>query len=505
MTLCGIYDTVTKHTIGGQGYSMRLTQTDASFIYMESASGPMHISSVYVLEGQLSFEKLLTRFEKRIHLVPAYRKKLIQVPFSLAHPVWVDDADFDLSNHVIHHQVPPGTSLEAAMDVAIELNEPLMDRNIPLWKMVLIEGVPGKTLLLQMTHHAMIDGASGIELTMVLYDLDPNAGEPVPPNEPWEPEPTPGSQQLITDAVQENISNFATDNPVRLMRRAVANRKKLAKATQVLSRFITQPAITAPFNAGIVGPKRKVRWMKKPFGEIREIRRHLGGTINDLVLVVVSEAVSRYLKEHGENVAGKFLRIMCPVNVRTETQEGSLGNQVSAVFPRLPAEPMDCIQRLNVVVAEMERIKRDEEAQALTILQESMPAVPPVGMLGSQLTGTSMDPTAFLARTPLPIIPSIGGFRMPNVGLNFVCTNVPGVQVPQYMCGHEVTDTVGLLVLSGNVGFSITILSYNKQLFFNFICEPRLLPDVELIVEGAGDVFQELLDAAADKNLKRQG
>ncbi len=484
---------------------MRLTQTDASFVYLESVGGPMHISSVYVLDGELSFAKLMTRFEKRIHLVPAYRKKLQQVPFSLAHPVWIDDADFDLSRHVLRHTLAPGTSLETAMDIAVELNEPLMDRNIPLWKMVMIEGVPGKTLLLQMTHHAMIDGASGIELTMVLYDLDPNAGEPVPPNEPWVPDPAPGYTQLVRDAIRDNIQDLATDNPVQLISRAVSNRKLLGKATEVLSRFLQQPALTAPFNAGIVGPKRKVRWMKKPFGDIREIRKHLGGTINDIVLVVVSEAVSRYLETKGERVRGKFMRIMCPVNVRTESQEGSLGNQVSAIFPRLPAEPMECLQRLNVVVAEMERIKRDKEAQALTVLQESMPAVPPVAMVASQLVGTAMDPTALTARIPSPIVPSVGGFRMPNIGLNFVCTNVPGVQVPQYMCGHEVTDTVGLLVLSGNVGFSVTILSYNKQLFFNFICEPRLLPDLELIVSGAEDVFQELLNTAAVKNKNRQG
>jgi diacylglycerol O-acyltransferase len=483
---------------------MRLSETDASFIYNESVSGPMHISSVYVLEGELPFEKFLTRFEKRIHLVPTYRKKLLQVPFSLGHPVWADDANFDLQNHVIHHQVPQGSSLEEAMDIAVELNEPIMDRDKPLWKMLLIEGVPGKTLLLQMTHHAMIDGASGIALTMVLYDLAQNAGEPVPPNEPWQPEPAPGPAQLMSDAIQDNIRDATENNPISLMSRAVANREKLTKATSILSRFAQQPAITAPFNAGVVGPKRKVRWMKKSFAEIRDIRKQLGGTINDVVLTVVSEAVARYLKAHDERVDGQFMRIMCPVNVRTESQQGALGNQVSAIFPLLPTEPMDCLQRLNVVIAETERIKRDEEAQAMTVLQESMPTLPPLGMIASQLVGTNFDPTAIAARMPLPPVPSIGGYRPPNLGYNFTCTNVPGVQVPQYMCGHEVTDTVGLLVLNGNVGFSITILSYNKKLFFNFICEPRLLPDLELIVQGADDVFQELMSAAQQKNKIRQ-
>ena len=100
----------------------------------------------------------------------------------------------------------------------------------------------------------------------------------------------------------------------------------------------------------------------------------------------------------------------------------------------------------------------------------------------------------------MPIAPNIG-YRPPNLGVNFTCTNVPGIQVPQYMCGHEVTDTIGLLVLMGNIGFSLTIMSYNKQLFFNFICEPRLLPDLDLIKETADEVFEELL-ATARKTTK---
>ena len=138
-------------------------------------------------------------------------------------------------------------------------------------------------------------------------------------------------------------------------------------------------------------------------------------------------------------------------------------------------------------------------------MQESLPYVPPVAMLGTQLVGTPMDPTAAVARMSLPVQPRIAGYRPPNVGINFVCTNVPGVQVPQYMCGLEVIDTIGLLVLTGNVGFSVTILSYNRQLFFSFISESRLLPDLEVIADAADDVFNELLEAAGKAAGARAG
>ncbi len=479
---------------------MRLSPTDASFLYAESHSGPMHISSIYVLEGEIAFETVLQHIEERIHLIPAYRRKIAQVPFNLGHPKWVDDPDFDLSFHVRHHQLPAGASLEDGIDAASRLNEPMMDRNRPLWHFYVISGVEDRTLLLQMTHHAMIDGASGIELTTILYDFDPN-GEPVPEaQEAWQPQQPPGPVALFQEALQENLQNLprlssADLSPAALTEQSDKQRELFRRATDMVSGFVTRPAVTAPFNASIVGPQRKVRFLKRDFGEIREIRRALGGTINDVVLTVVSEGIARYLKEHNEPVGNQYLRIMCPVNVRTEDQQGALGNQVSAIFPMLPAWSMPLKNRLAVICAELERIKAQEEAQALTLASDSASSVWPLALAPTQLVGTPADPTALLARVPWPVPPNMG-WRPPNPGINFVCTNVPGVQVPQYLAGHKVLDTIGLLILTGNIGFSVTILSYNKQLYFNMICEPRLLPDLELVVDSVSESFDELLAEA---------
>lgn len=478
---------------------MRLTQTDASFIYMESASGPMHIAGVYVLDGEVPYENILQWMQARIHLIPVFRRKLAQIPFSVGHPKWIDDDQFNLANHIIHHHLPAGSSVEDGVNEAVTMNEALLDRTIPLWRIVVYTGVPGKTLLLQQTHHALIDGASSIELQMIMYSFEKNPEAPPPPKTAWVPEAAPSASELFTEAVRENIESMTKFSPRAAVSDLPAQWQKVQKATEIMNRFVSQPAITAPFNAGLVGPKRRVAWLKKPFSEIREIRRHLGGTINDVVLAVVSEAVARYIDSHGENVEDQHMRIMCPVNVRTEDQKGALGNQVSGIFPMFPAWPMDTEDRLHAVIAETERIKGAGEAQALTQMQDTMPEFPPTGMMASQLVGTQFDPTAFAARVPMPVVPSFGR-RPPNMGVNFVCTNVPGVQVPQYLCGAELTDQIGLLVLTGNTGFSVTILSYNKQLFFNFICEPRLLPDLETIVNAADEVFLDLLRLAQEKN-----
>jgi diacylglycerol O-acyltransferase len=477
--------------------TQRLTATDAAFLYTESASSPMHISSIYVLEGELSFAEVFKHFEERLPLVPSYHRRVAFVPFNLAHPCWVDDPAFDLAHHLKHFELPANATLEDGIDAAMVLNEPLLDRRRPLWQAVVISGVPDKTLILQMTHHSMIDGVAGVELSTILYDFDRKGSnrEPAAPPEP--PERAPNAMQLMNDALRDNLDPARTTRLLERFRTDGQRRHLMAQAARVIGRFATQPVVTAPFNAGLVGPKRHLRYMKQSFAEFREIRRALGGTINDVVLTVVSEAVARYLAAHDERTENQHLRIMCPVNVRTEEDAGALGNRVSTIFPILPAWPMPVTHRHTAVIAETERIKHDGDAQALAMVQELADPVWPVAMASAQLIGTPFDPTALAARLPRTAVPQTR-WRPPNLGINFVCTNVPGVQVPQYLAGHKVTDTIGVLVLAANVGFSITILSYNGEIFFSFICEPTLLPDLETIVDAAHASFDELLTAARD-------
>jgi diacylglycerol O-acyltransferase / wax synthase len=336
----------------------RLTDSDASFLYMESASGPMHISSVYVLEGELDYQRVFDHFAERIHLVPSYRRRLAQVPLNLAHPTWVDDPDFDLANHVLHHALPSGTSLQEGIDAAVTLNEPMLDRSRPLWRFTVISGVPGKTLILQQTHHAMIDGVSGIELTTILYDFDAKGGNRPPPAPPWHPDPVPGPLERVVRRPARQPRQGAAEQPAEpaLGRRApVAG--WLGRAMRVMSQFVTRPAITAPFNAALVGP-------------------HAPGTVSEEVLRRDPRDPPRPGRHHQRRGAGggergrgalsgasrretesQYLRIMCPVSVRTEDQAGALGNQVSAIFPVLPAWPMNA-------AASQCRVHRDRSDQA---------------------------------------------------------------------------------------------------------------------------------------------
>ena len=474
---------------------MRLTTQDASFLYAETASGPMHGAGILVVEGEVPFEEIYRHIEARLHLIPRYRQRLVFVPFNLAHAKWVDDPDFKLDHHVQRHPLPPGTTLKRGLEIALELNQPLLDRTRPLWTFHVLEGVTGHTLLLQNAHHAMIDGVSGVDLSMVLLDLDPDAPPPPPPERPWSPEPIPTPLELASEALSENLQRFAVPGSGPLAPPDADRTELLQRGTEVMARLLAEPIVLAPWNAGLVGPKRRLAWTRHDFGEFREIRRAFGGTINDVVLAVVSESAARYLKVHDESAEGQSLRIMCPVSVRREDEHGALGNRVSAIFPRLPAWPMDIVERLEFVIRETQAIKANREAQALQALQESVPDLAPVAMAPSVLVGSPLDPTETAARFPFPVLPRLGP-RPPFFGFNFTCTNVPGVQVPQYIAGRRVLYTVMAIMLGGTLGYGVAVGSYNKELLFNFMGEPRLLGDVELMRLGVDEAFGELLEAA---------
>ena len=262
-----------------------------------------------------------------------------------------------------------------------------------------------------------------------------------------------------------------------------------------MTRFTAEPVLTAPWNAAPVTPKRDFLWRRYSFGEFRKIRSTLGGTINDVVLAVVAEAAARYLTAHDERTEGQHLRIMCPVNVRTEDERGALGNRVSAIFPVFAAEPMNAAERLQKVRWETEQIKNNREAQAMQLMMESAPGMPPVAMAPAMLVGTPWDPTALAASFPLPVPPTFGP-RPPMFGFNFTCTNVPGVQTTQYLAGHRILDNLAFLMLGGTLGYGVVVSSYNQNIYFNFICDRRLMPDLELMANGVEDAFGELLAAA---------
>jgi WS/DGAT/MGAT family acyltransferase len=458
----------------------------------------MHGSGIAVIEGEVGLDEFKQHLAGRLHRIPRYRQRLLFVPFNIAHPKWVDDPDFNLDNHVHEHQLDGGSSVEDAIDYAVALAEPLLPRDKPLWAMHLIRGVPDITVLLQVAHHAMVDGASGVDISLILFDVQERSSTAETTPEPWNPEPLPNPASLAAEALREATQSFANQR-LALENFTGARGELLRRATESMTRFVAEPVVTAPWNRGSVGPTREFTWRKASFSAVRQIRNSLGGTINDVVLAVVVEAAARYMDSKGMNLAGQHLRVMCPVNVRREDEKGALGNRVSGIFPVFDAQPMAATERLKDVRWETEHIKQNREAQALQLLSEMMPYLPPIAMMGAQLVGTPWDPARMSASSPIASLSSLANLlpALPMVGFNFTCTNVPGVQTTQYLAGHKVLDNLAVLMLGGNLGFGMAILSYDQKLYFNFVCDPGLMPDLDKFVELFDTVLKEMADAAS--------
>jgi WS/DGAT/MGAT family acyltransferase len=363
--------------------------------------------------------------------------------------------------------------------------------------------------MLAKIHHALIDGVSSVEMTRLTSDFTPDAPPPAAPERSWNPPPLPTPAEAFIEATNDYLKaqlDSTSESLQQLMRNPaeVAERtRQMNEANQTLAREFARPAVSTPWNAALVSSQRNVAWSKYPFADFRAIRTAVGGTINDVVLVILSEAAARYLKHHGYNAAGGEFRIFCPVNVRRPEEEIDLGNRVSAMFPMVPAEPMDLLERCRKVTAETLRIKEAALAQLLDRMGSMGNPMPPA-LLGwmERLNRFNFDAASALVR--------MAGFKPQPDGpaltptASFLASNVPGFQVPTYFCGRQLLDMIGFAPLSGNIGYGVGITSYNQQIYFFLTGEPNLLPDIDLMKKLCDEVFEELKKRASDAAQSKQ-
>jgi diacylglycerol O-acyltransferase / wax synthase len=325
----------------------RLSPLDASFLHLEDAASHMHVAAALIFAGESpSYERLLTHVESRLGLVPRYRQRLAEVPLAQARPRWVDDERFDLRYHVRHTALPaPGSEYELQVLAGRVFSQQLR-RDRPLWEMWLVERLNRRRFaILSKTHHALVDGVSGLDILSVLFA--PDEGDP----EPWRPEPAPSSAGLVTEALLERATNARElvrplRAAVRRPRAAVGRVAQTVLGAGALAWAGLTPAPRTPYNAGKVGPDRRFTWTRASLAEVKAIKNTLGGTVNDVVLTVVTLALRRHLIRRGEEIDGLELRAFVPVSVRSQDQRGALGNQVSGMLTALPvscADPVRCL------------------------------------------------------------------------------------------------------------------------------------------------------------------
>jgi diacylglycerol O-acyltransferase len=457
----------------------RLTGLDSSFLHLERDSAHMHVGACAIFEGPApTHEELIDTIVGRLDLVPRYRQRLALVPFEQGRPVWVDDPHFNPRYHVRDTALPRPGGEDELKRLAGRVFSQALDRAKPLWELWLVEGLQdGRFALLSKTHHALVDGISGVDIATVLFDSAPDPMPTAQPEQEWIPRPTPSDSQLLADALLERAT--VPGEIVRGVRAALRGPRHVADRLGVglvgvgaMAWAGLNPAPPSPFNVRI-GPHRRFTWVRGDLQTFKAVKNATGGTVNDVVLTVVAGALGRYMRLHGHPTDDVVLKAMVPISVRADVDRGALGNQVSARWAPLPVGMTDPIQRLLRIRHEMQGLKDSGQAVGAQILTSLSGFAPPT--IVAQATRLQSRQRFF----------------------NIVVTNVPGPQFPLYMLGRRLEAIFPLVPLAKNTALGIAIMSYNGQLNFGLTADFDALRDVEVVAEEIESCIEELAAAAS--------
>ena len=458
----------------------RLNVIDASFLYLERPNVHMHVAGVAILDpsttpgGRIDPDHLAGLVQDRIHMVPRFRQRVAFPPFGMGRPVWVDDGDFDVEFHLRRAALPRPGGMRELADFVQRVHSRPLDRSRPLWEMYYVEGLEdGYSAVLFKSHHAMIDGASGIDIATVMVDFTP---EPQPvERQPWTPQPPPSQAEFLVDAIRDQVShpvNSLMDGIGRVARAPSEvwdqARAILGGAGEIVSRGV---APTSPFNRD-VGPNRRLALAQFPLADAKAVKDELGGTVNDVVLTTVAGALRRWYRRRGLSTDAVLLRAMVPVSTRDASQSMALGNQVSMFFVDLPIGIPDPTERLRHVAERTKELKSSHQAMAATAIMGSAQWAPPtLHALAARL----------VARTRF---------------MNLVVSNVPGPQIPLYIGGARIVSAYPVMPLAPKVALSVAVTSLGGTLAFGYTGDWNALPDVDVLAEGTDQAIEELKKAA---------
>ena len=460
----------------------RMSPLDASFLYIEDAHSHMHIGSVAIFEGPPpAYDEILAQVQAKLPLLPRYRQKVRFVPFDLSRPVWVDDPRFNLGYHVRHTAMPtPGDEANLRRLVGRLMSQQL-DRHKPLWEMWVAEGLSeGRWALISKIHHCMVDGVSGTDLLTVLLDEEREPAREARVEE-WQPGPEPRQAQLLAGALSERLINPLEG--LREARRLALAPRRLARETlDTLEGLVAMRGLiprTPPSTLnGPIGPHRRWAWARARLSDVKAVRAGLGGTVNDVVLAVITNGFRALLLERGEDVEGRQVRTLVPVSVRRPSERGTYNNRVSAMFAQLPvgiSDPTTCLEEIH---AQMDGLKESKQAVAGETLTSLSGFAPPLLLaLGTRIAA-----------------------HTPQRNVNTVTTNVPGPQRTLYAAGRRMLESFPYVPIAGRVRIGIAIFSYDGGLTFGVTGDFDTAPDIEVLCRGIEDGMQALLAAAAERS-----
>jgi diacylglycerol O-acyltransferase / wax synthase len=484
----------------------QLTSLDAQFLALETNRQAGHVGGLAILDqstrpaGTIACSDIKVLLRERLPLLPPFRWKLVEVPFGLDYPYWIEDADFDLDFHVRELALPaPGNDAQLSEQVARIFSRPL-DRARPLWELYVIHALEsGYTAVLTKIHHALIDGLSGAEIMGLLLDTAPEGRDDLPAVGDDEATPNgaapPGQLEMLGRGLL-GVPRY----PVRALRslpRALPNVRDVGPLGQLpgagtvggianrVQRTITRtpsvprPNLQAPkttFN-GRVSPHRRFAFGEIPLDEVKAVKKHFGVTVNDVVVSMAAGAVRRWLIEHDE-LPDVPLVAQIPVSVRTGEQAGTYGNRILLMSVPFHTEIADPLERLQTTHESLADMKERHKALPAELLQDANHFIPPAVFHRA-------------ARLTFRLSTGVG-----RPAWNLVVSNVPGPQYPLYMAGAKLIANYPVSVITDGMGLNITVMSYNGQMDFGIVADRDQMPDVARLMDWLRDELEALKPVA---------
>lgn len=467
----------------------RLSPVDASFLAVETATSHMHVATLVVLDpstapGGWGFDAVRDVVARRLHLVPPFRRRVVEVPFGLAPPVWVEDPDFALDDHLHQARLPaPGGTSELLDLVADVVSRPL-DRARPLWELHAIEGLgSGRTAVVVKVHHAAIDGLLGAALLVHLLDVQPDTGPGTTTSPPWAPDELPLPADLLAGAL-----SWLAGRPgavVEAARRTLGTAAALRRSNEEAA----TPAPPAPFAAprtslnGPATPGRRVGWAVVALDEVKAVKNAFSCTVNDVVLALCAEALRTHLRRRSED-PGRDLVALVPVAARKpDSPASTMANLLSPMLVSLATTVDGPAARLRAIADGTTRAKAQQRVAGGQLVRDwAELAVPAVVGLAARMAST-----ARLAEyVPPPF--------------NLIVSNVPGPPVPLHLAGARVEAVVPMGPVADGLALNITVLSYASHLHIGLLADAAAVPDVGEIAASFEPALAELAALAGGQN-----
>lgn len=461
-----------------------LSAVDASFLHQEGSSTHMHIGGIALLEGPPPpYREMVNHIRSRLHMVPRYRQKLAAPPLGLGRWRWVDDPSFNLDYHVRHTALPAPGAEDQLHTMAARVFSQRLDRTKPLWELWLVEGLAdGRWAIVSKTHHALVDGVSGVDLMTMLFDLTPEVRDTG--GSPWHPRPEPSVAQLTATALNGTVRRLA-ELPLRAaaeVSRPTSTLGRVGEALEGLGEVAwaaLNPPPDTPLNVR-VGPHRRFAVSPADLDDFKLVKNAFGGTVNDVVLAVVAGALRSWLHARGLRTEGMELRVCVPVSVRTDDERGAFGNKLVQILCPLPIYIPDPIDRLRHVSEQMQGIKESKQALGAEVISRAEDFAPPTIL--AQATRMNFS-TRFY---------------------NLLVTNVPGPQLPVYALGRRLEQVFPIPFLAGDRALAVAVMSYDGGMNFGLLADYDGMPDLDVVVEGLEQSLAELVALSTGGPLGRR-